>query len=191
MKLNEKLMQCRRKLGLSQEELAARIGVSRQSISKWETGEASPEISKLPLLAKEFNVTIDWLLSDREDETKNKEPVKSNTVFPSWIDKLPSHILKMAKRFGWLYGIYIAIGGAFITVFGLFARMMFKTMILGDSQQTFNNMFYDFGMSDFKLQSWKMFSMFTGFVIGIGVFITLIGIILAAALKIWGNKKEI
>ena len=49
MKLSEKIYACRKKAGLSQEALAERIGVSRQAISKWETGEASPEISKLPL----------------------------------------------------------------------------------------------------------------------------------------------
>ena len=40
MKLNEKIYQCRRKAGLSQEALAERIGVSRQAISKWETGDS-------------------------------------------------------------------------------------------------------------------------------------------------------
>ena len=64
MKLNEKIYWCRKRAGLSQESLAERIGVSRQSISKWETGEASPEISKLPLLASAFGVTADWLLSE-------------------------------------------------------------------------------------------------------------------------------
>ena len=42
MKLNEKIYACRRRAGLSQEALAERIGVSRQAISKWETGDASP-----------------------------------------------------------------------------------------------------------------------------------------------------
>jgi DNA-binding XRE family transcriptional regulator len=45
MKLQDKILYCRKKAGLSQEQLAERIGVSRQAISKWETGDAVPEIS--------------------------------------------------------------------------------------------------------------------------------------------------
>ncbi len=70
MNLQEKIYDCRKKAGLSQEALAEKIGVSRQAISKWETGEATPEISKLLLLAKTFGVTTDWLLSDNEPEEK-------------------------------------------------------------------------------------------------------------------------
>ena len=44
MNLSEKILHCRRKSGLSQEALADKLGVSRQAISKWETGTASPEI---------------------------------------------------------------------------------------------------------------------------------------------------
>ena len=128
-------------MGLSQEELAIRIGVSRQSISKWEIGEASPEISKLPLLAKEFGVSVDWLLSEdeiKEENTNNNHfhqsyTTHNNVVFPSWIEKLPKSILHMVKRFGWIYGLIMAGEGLLVCAFGLFARMMFKTMILGDT----------------------------------------------------------
>ena len=54
MKLSEKIYYCRKKAGMSQEALAARIGVSRQAVSKWETGEAEPELGKLRLLAEAF-----------------------------------------------------------------------------------------------------------------------------------------
>ena len=47
MKLYEKITLYRKKNGLSQEELAEKIGVSRQAVSKWETGDALPEITKL------------------------------------------------------------------------------------------------------------------------------------------------
>ena len=78
MKLNEKILYCRKRLGLSQEALAERIGVSRQAVSKWETGDAEPEISKLRSLAQVFGVTTDWLLSDAEpDEQHNKTEEKA------------------------------------------------------------------------------------------------------------------
>lgn len=69
MKLYEKIYYCRKKAGLSQEALAEKIGVSRQAISKWETGEATPELNKLPLLTSTFGVTYDWLLTDSDEET--------------------------------------------------------------------------------------------------------------------------
>lgn len=62
MKLSEKIYYCRKKAGKSQEALAEELGVSRQAVSKWETGEAEPEIKKLRLLAEVFGVTTDWLL---------------------------------------------------------------------------------------------------------------------------------
>ena len=57
MKLNEKIAYYRRQGKLSQEELAARVGVSRQAVSKWELGEAAPDINKLLALARAFDVT--------------------------------------------------------------------------------------------------------------------------------------
>jgi len=70
MKLSQKILQLRKKLGLSQEELAEKIGVSRQSISKWETGESIPELERLIGLSEIFNVTTDYLLKpDTVDET--------------------------------------------------------------------------------------------------------------------------
>ena len=59
MTLNEKIFQCRKRSGLSQEELAERLGVSRQAVSKWELGTAQPELDKLRLLAKTFGVSTD------------------------------------------------------------------------------------------------------------------------------------
>ncbi len=64
MNLHEKVLACRKKAGLSQEELAEKIGVSRQAVSKWETGEALPELNKIIALADVFAVTTDWLLKD-------------------------------------------------------------------------------------------------------------------------------
>ena len=61
MRINEKIVYCIKKAGLSQESLAEKLGVSRQAISKWETGDAAPETSKLLSIAKTFGVSTDWL----------------------------------------------------------------------------------------------------------------------------------
>lgn len=64
MPFNEKLIELRKKAGLSQEDLAHKLGVSRQSISKWELGVCEPNIAKLQNIAILFNVSIDNLIND-------------------------------------------------------------------------------------------------------------------------------
>lgn len=64
MTLGEKITDLRKKHGLSQEELAITLGVSRQAVSKWELGDATPETEKIVALAEYFDVTTDWLLRD-------------------------------------------------------------------------------------------------------------------------------
>ena len=67
MKFNEKLIELRKKQGLSQEELAEKIFVTRQAVSRWETGDTIPNIDTLKLLSKLFDVSINTLLgSPRE-----------------------------------------------------------------------------------------------------------------------------
>ena len=63
MQFSEKLSQLRRKAGLSQEQLADRLGVTRQSVSKWESGTAVPELGKLIALSELFEVSVDYLVT--------------------------------------------------------------------------------------------------------------------------------
>ena len=74
MKLNEKIYYYRKRAKLSQEELAAQVGVSRQAVSKWELGDATPELDKLAALAKAFGVTADELLSEEEPGAEQAGP---------------------------------------------------------------------------------------------------------------------
>ena len=64
MALPEKLYALRKKSGLSQEQLAEALNVSRQAISKWEGGSAMPESDKLLALSNYFDVSLDCLLKD-------------------------------------------------------------------------------------------------------------------------------
>lgn len=61
-----RLVELRQSLGLSQEALAASLGVSRQAVSKWERAEASPDTDNLIALAEQYNVSLDALLLGRE-----------------------------------------------------------------------------------------------------------------------------
>lgn len=62
MNLSEKIFELRKANSMSQEQLAEKLNVSRQSISKWESGDSSPEIERLVELSNVFNVTTDYLL---------------------------------------------------------------------------------------------------------------------------------
>ena len=63
--LSEKIYTLRKKSGLSQEQLAEKIGVSRQAISKWEGGLSTPELDKLKALSECFQITIDELTGNQ------------------------------------------------------------------------------------------------------------------------------
>ena len=77
MNLSEKIQLCRKRAGLSQEALAEKLNVSRQAVSKWETGAAEPELSKLRALATAFGVTADWLLSEEDAGNGNSVDVSA------------------------------------------------------------------------------------------------------------------
>ena len=69
MTLGEKIREARRKCGLSQEQLAEKISVSRSAIAKWETDKGLPDVGNLKMLAKLLGVSVDYLL----DETKTAD----------------------------------------------------------------------------------------------------------------------
>ena len=80
MILAEKIMELRKKNGWSQEELAEKIHVSRQSVSKWESSASIPDLSKILLLSQVFGVSTDYLLRDDIEETQKAEIFVEETV---------------------------------------------------------------------------------------------------------------
>ena len=83
----EKLVRLRKEKGLSQLQLAEEINVSRQAISRWEIGLAVPSREKLRALSELYNVSVDYLLSDKTAEdmqkvSKTEDESKRKTVKP-------------------------------------------------------------------------------------------------------------
>lgn len=152
MKLNEKIIVCRRRAGLSQEGLAEQLGVSRQAVSRWECGDAVPEPAKILLLAKTFGVTTDWLLDDTlgtpepeaqsHAQTLDSEPSvpptqTTSAAHPGWIDSLPGVIGRFLRRWGWLAGVYIMCIGLLFVGIGGAGRLMFSTVLHNFSAPTY------------------------------------------------------
>ena len=87
MEFNQKLQELRKQKGLTQEELAKQLYVSRTAISKWESGRGYPNIESLRAIAKFFSVTLDELLSSdevltiAEEDNKQKEKLFRDLIF--------------------------------------------------------------------------------------------------------------
>ena len=79
MNFSEKIYTLRKERGLSQEQLAEELNVSRQAISKWESGRAVPETEKLLVISEYFGVSLDYLMKD-SNELQRAQP---NTVSPT------------------------------------------------------------------------------------------------------------
>ena len=62
MSFSELLKQCRKKQGISQAELASKLGVTQQAVGKWESGKSSPDPSTVARIAELLNTTADYLL---------------------------------------------------------------------------------------------------------------------------------
>lgn len=97
MSFEKKLQSLRKTSNISQEELANQLGVSRQAVSKWESGVSYPEMDKLILMTKIFNCTLDDLVNDEVTDTSimNQEPKKGQ----NYIDSLLEFITKSINMF--------------------------------------------------------------------------------------------
>lgn len=170
MKLHEKIYYCRKKSGLSQEALAEKIGVSRQAVSKWETGDASPEIGKLKLLCEVFGVTADWIISEDEPEDKPKETVvysERSNKFDDLTERITDGAERFFRKYAWLCGVAVILIGAY--------RLINVVLPL-------------FSIGGYIPDNFIMFSLFYA-IIGLALIIG--GIILTVALKKWCKNNNI
>ena len=118
MNLGNKITELRKKNSLSQEDVAEKVGVTRQTISKWELEETTPDIKQAKELSKIFNVSLDELT---DNDVKNILVDKvSNT------ERLAGMIIKILKGIG-IFFIVIIIFYIFLIIIGLIAFNKVKT----------------------------------------------------------------
>lgn len=122
MSFHKKLYQLRKKQGLSQEELGDKLNVSRQTISKWELGESTPDLEKLLMLSDYFDTSIDYLVHENGHITQSK--YRTNSQKDLMIEKfLTKENKKKAKKglkfLAYFIGILLAIDILSLIVFAI------------------------------------------------------------------------
>ncbi|MBR6033792.1 MAG: helix-turn-helix domain-containing protein [Clostridia bacterium] len=122
MEIGKNIMNLRKKYGLSQEALAEKIGVTRQTISKWELGETSPDLKQSKELSKVFNVSLDELTDNDIKEILVEKT--SNT------EKLAGLILKLIK--------FIAVFIIVVPILLIVLRIVFKNINENNSGRLMN-----------------------------------------------------
>ena len=107
MKFNEKILDLRKKKLLSQEELGRELNVSRQTISKWESGQSYPDFEKLVLLSDFFELTLDELMKDIDVQDIKEKNHKSIDI--SYFESVLKAIIKSIVWFGWFIIIIVVV----------------------------------------------------------------------------------
>ena len=133
MTLGERIAYYRKKAGYSQEGLAEQLNVSRQAISKWETGEATPDAERIIALAAVLGISTDTLLLGKEEPAANPyteaETVRQPAPTPEWLDHLPRHIGRLFREKGYIAGYIVAAQGLGVLLVGLLARFGFGSIL--------------------------------------------------------------
>lgn len=113
MKFHEKLLALRRQAGLSQEELGLELGVSRQTVSKWESAQSYPDFQRLVQLADYFGLPLDELVRDLDVAEVHSPSLSEGRIASLYEDVARGkHLLRLAGRI-------LAYGG--LTLLGLCA----------------------------------------------------------------------
>ena len=110
MELGKQIYELRKKANLSQEQLAEKVGVSRQTISKWELGETAPDIKQAQILSQIFNISLDELTGN---DTKEVIYEKVSST-----EKLAGLIIKIIKIWGIIILACLIIAVVGIILFG-------------------------------------------------------------------------
>ena len=121
MTLCEKLTQARKAAGLTQADIAARLSVSRQAVSRWESGQSKPSTEKLLALAKIYGVSLDWLCSDASDAGALVQEKNLDERDPVCNNELPTED-KPKKRKKWAIIIGVIIVGVLLSAYVVLSK---------------------------------------------------------------------
>lgn len=134
MNFSEKLIRLRKREGISQEELASYLEVSRQAVSRWEQGTALPDAGNLLKLRQRFGVSLDWLLDDSQgwENLTDGAPTDSEGGGTTPSPKLRKSVLPWAIPLG-VSGLGLLLLGIFSSIFPA-EYMVASTVIAGNQE---------------------------------------------------------
>jgi len=121
MEFQDKLIALRKQNGMSQEDLGNAIGVSRQTVSKWEMGQTTPEIYKLIELSKLFHLSVDELLGLKSEETKSSTSQSSTSQSSSDIGQKIHYEYRSKREIKGIPVVHINVGAGFYKAKGIIA----------------------------------------------------------------------
>lgn len=125
MTLGEKLMQARKAAGLTQADIAAKLHVSRQAVSRWESGQSKPSTEKLLALGELYGVSIDRLLNT---ENAEKPTVETTSDEPDAVP-VETVISEKHRPRAWLKYAAAALCGIIVTLFAVW--IFSKSCLIG------------------------------------------------------------
>ncbi|WP_024860995.1 helix-turn-helix domain-containing protein [Ruminococcus flavefaciens] len=108
MEFNNKLYELRKQKGFSQEELANRLNVSRQTVSKWEVGDSTPDMEKLVAISDLFGVSLDELVLNKAPEPE-PAPAQESPAKADLYTDIKEHVLTDKNRKKAKKGVKIAL----------------------------------------------------------------------------------
>ena len=119
MTIGEKILRIRKENRLSQEEFAGKLGVSRQAVSKWELNDAVPDLDKITLISRVFNVSTDSILLDSADMESPAGTCGKENSFEKTMKRVGKSTKKRLYIIGYVLIIYGAANLIFSSVLGI------------------------------------------------------------------------
>ena len=174
IKLADRLVELRKEHKLSQEALAEKLGLSRQSISKWERAEASPDTDNLIALAEVYGITLDELLGNNEPKAEKSEPQLTKKQLSAKQIKGKSNLKKAPLLFLGAIAVYVG-GGIILGVFWWALMWILFPLVLG----------YTFSALSLCFEDRKLLSIIFSTVAAIFLAVSLY-IALGVTLHLWG-----
>lgn len=176
IKLADRLVELRKEHKLSQEALAEKLGLSRQSISKWERAEASPDTDNLIALAEVYGITLDELLGNNEPKKRKQEtqPQSENKDLSAKQIKGKQNLKKSPLLFLGAIAVYVG-GGIILGVFWWSLMWILFPLVLG----------YTFSALSMCFEDRKLLSIIFSTIAAIFLAVSLY-IVLGIAFGLWG-----
>ena len=166
--LDEKIMYLRKERGLSQEELGLEIGVSRQTVSKWELGTAIPDFKNLVALSQFFNVDINYFITQSDNQIVVNETAEETI---NEVANKHKHLIVL-KIFLVITVVLTILVGALI---GVFAKI-----VLSSTDELIEKVTFSFA----NVSNLDILIFF------IIIFILLVSLIILFAIILYRNKKQ-